>query len=77
MPDRGGTPYGDGRACRSEEVRAQVLRAAQEHGWKTLHFDCWARGGWAFLWKKLVAELEFEQVLTAAEHHGAAGLEGV
>jgi hypothetical protein len=27
------------------EVRAWVLRAAQENGWKTLHFSGWPRGG--------------------------------
>ena len=37
--------------------------SAQEHGWKTLHFDGWPRGGGSFSWKKLVAELEFEQLL--------------
>jgi hypothetical protein len=46
-----------------EEVRAQVLCAAQENGWETLHCDGWTRGGGSLSWQKLVAELEFEQLL--------------
>jgi hypothetical protein len=52
-----------------------VLRAAPEDGWKTLHSRGRARGS-ALSWKKLVAELEFEQVLTDTKRHGADRLEG-
>ena len=59
------------------EVCAWVLRAAQEHGWKTLHFDGWPRGGGAFSWKKLVFEMEFEQVLALQNTMEQMGWKGV
>ena len=64
-------------ALLGEEVRAQVLHAAQEHGWKTLHFDGWARGGGAFSWKKLVTEMEFEQLLALRNTMEQMGWKGV
>ena len=58
-------------------MRARVLRAAQENGWMPLHVDGWARCGGALSWKKLVAELEFEQVLALRNTMEQLGLRGV
>ena len=58
-------------------MRACVLRAAQEHGWKPLHFNGWPRGGGAFCWKMLVAEMEFEQVLALRNAMEQMGWKGV
>lgn len=62
-----------------EEARAQVLHTAQEHDWKALFIDGWARGGGAFSWKRIVEGAKLSKlfdILTSMQQQGWQGAQG-
>jgi hypothetical protein len=65
------------RTLFEEAARTRILYAAEEHGWRSLQVDGWARGGGSFSWKKIAEEAGLPRLLTILAAMQRLGWKGV